>query len=359
MHIQILLTLLLSSSAFANIDGAFLDNKYPNLVHPNKSEIIRKGFEYKSDTLSVINFQSSVKSQSSRGTCSIFSATAYLEGLLIKRGSFNKTLDLSEEWLQYTSVRNRQSDGSSAWSNFNAIASYGMPGEQTLPYIGEDWTKVFSSLKDLRCGKLSGADLNSCLIVHRDPKMLIMSDAQIMSVYSDREFINARNEANHLKQTELQFSTSNYFISNVSEVKKNLRNKIPVVVEVDFYYGAWNHRSADEYNIRRDTNLWNLGIVTSPELGSVDMLESSKHPAGHSVLVVGYDDNVIVEKLVRLTNGTTKKVTYKGVYYFKNSWGTSSFGKDFQIDGVKYPGYGMMVQDYAEKFGQFFVLPLM
>lgn len=89
------------------------------------------------------------------------------------------------------------------------------------------------------------------------------------------------------------------------------------------------------------------------------MLESSKHPAGHSVLVVGYDDNVIVEKLVRLTNGTTKKVTYKGVYYFKNSWGTSSFGKDFQIDGVKYPGYGMMVQDYAEKFGQFFVLPLM
>ena len=350
---------LLNSTAFANIDGAFLDSKYPNLIHPTKSKIIQKSLEYKSDTKSVINFQSSVKSQSARGTCSIFSATAYLEGLLIKKGSYNQTLDLSEEWLQYTAVRNRQSDGSSAWSNFNAIASYGMPGEQTLPYIGEDWTKVFNPLKDLRCGKLSGPDLNSCLIVHRDPKMLTMSDAQIMSIYSDKEFINARNEANFLKQKELKFSSSNYFLSDVLEVKRQLRNKMPVIVEVDFYYGAWNHRSADEYNIGRDANLWNLGIVTSPELGSVDMAESEKHPAGHSVLVVGYDDNVVVEKIVKLTNGTTKKFTYKGVYYFKNSWGTTSFGKDFQIDGLKYPGYGMMVQDYAEKYGQFFVLPLM
>ena len=358
MH-SIIQLFLFSLSSYANIDGAFLDSKYPNLIHPKKSSSVNKAFEYKSDTRSMIAFQTPVKSQSARGTCSIFSATAYLEGLLVKKGSYNQSLDLSEEWLQYTSVRNRQSDGSTAWSNFGAIANYGMPSEQTLPYIGEDWTKVNSPLKDIRCGKLAGPEQKSCFIVHRDPKMLMMSDAQIISLYSDKEFINARSEALLLKSKELKFTSNNFFLSDVSEVKRQLRNNMPVVLEVDFYYGAWNHRSADDYNIGRDLNHWNLGIVTAPENDSLDLIESQKHPAGHSVLVVGYDDNVVVEKIIKLTNGKTRKVTYKGVYYFKNSWGTSSFGKDFQINGVKYPGYGMMVQDYAEKFGQFFILPLM
>ena len=60
-----------------------------------------------------------------------------------------------------------------------------------------------------------------------------------------------------------------------------------------------------------------------------------------------------------MADGTTKKFTYKGVYYFKNSWGTSSFGRDFDIDGVNFPGYGMMVQKYAEEQGQFFQMPLL
>jgi hypothetical protein len=60
-----------------------------------------------------------------------------------------------------------------------------------------------------------------------------------------------------------------------------------------------------------------------------------------------------------MKDGTTKKFTYKGVYYFKNSWGTSSFGRDFTIDGEKFPGYGMMVAKYAEEQGQFFQMPLL
>ena len=53
--------------------------------------------------------------------------------------------------------------------------------------------------------------------------------------------------------------------------------------------------------------------------------------SGHSILVVGYDDNKIVEKTIKMADGKMKKFTYKGVYYFKNSWGTSSFGRDFEI----------------------------
>lgn len=348
---------LLSTAVFAQEDGAFLDPKYPNLIHPKKSSLVTKAMPA-NDVKEVISYQTPVKSQAARGTCSIFSATAYIEGLLVKKGLFNNTLDLSEEWLEYTAVRNRSDDGSSGWANFSAIANYGMPSEQTLPYIGEDWREVFNPLKDIRCGKLTGATKTSCLIVHRDPSMLEMTDTQIMAKYSDKEFINARNEAMNFKKKNLKFANSNFMIYDVAEVKDLLQKGIPVVLEVDFYYGAWNHRKADEYGIGRNMDHWAKGIVTHPEAGSVDAEESLKHPAGHSILVVGYDDNKIVERTIKMKDGTLKKFTYKGVYYFKNSWGTSSFGANFTIDGDNFPGYGMMVAKYAEEQGQFFKLPL-
>lgn len=351
------LTCVLSAAAFAQEDGAFLDPKYPNLVHPKKSSLTTKSLPA-NDVKEVISYQTPVKSQAARGTCSIFSATAYLEGLLVKKGLFNNALDLSEEWLQYTAVRNRTSDGSSGWSNFAAIRDYGMPSEQTLPYIGEDWTEAFNPLKDVRCGKLTGAAKTSCLIVHRDPKMLEMTDAQIMEKYSDKEFINARSEALSFKKKNIKFTSTSFMIYDVSEVKSLLQQGTPVVLEVDFYYGAWNHRKADEYGIGRNLDHWNKGIVTAPEVGSVDFYESPKHPAGHSILVVGYDDNKIVERTIKMKDGTMKKFTYKGVYYFKNSWGTSAFGSTFEVDGERFPGYGMMVAKYAEEQGQFFKMPL-
>lgn len=351
------LTCVLSAAAFAQEDGAFLDPKYPNLVHPKKSSLTTKSLPA-NDVKEVISYQTPVKSQAARGTCSIFSATAYLEGLLVKKGLFNNALDLSEEWLQYTAVRNRTSDGSSGWSNFAAIRDYGMPSEQTLPYIGEDWTEAFNPLKDIRCGKLTGPAKTSCLIVHRDPKLLEMTDAQIMEKYSDKEFINARAEALAFKKKNLKFTSTSFMIYDVSEVKALLQQGTPVVLEVDFYYGAWNHRKADEYGIGRNIDHWNKGIVTAPELGSMDYVESQKHPAGHSILVVGYDDNKIVTRTIKMQDGTSKKFTYKGVYYFKNSWGTTGFGSTFEVDGEQFPGYGMMVAKYAEEQGQFFKMPL-
>lgn len=338
-------------------DGAFLDPKYPNLVHPIKDQYaVIKSLPF-SDTKDVISFQTPVRSQASRGTCSIFSATAYLEALLIKKG-LSPSIDLSEEWLQYTAVRNKTSDGSSGWSNFSAIRDYGMPSEESLPYIGEDWVDSFNPLKDIRCGKLEGTAKKSCLIVHRDPTLLDLSDAQITALYDDQEFINARKEALTFKKNNLKFSSSSFFISNISEVKTMLQKGTPVVLELDFYYGSWNHREADSFGIGRDLDHWSKGIVSYPEDGSLDEVKSRLHPAGHSILVVGYDDNKIVEKTIKMADGKMKKFTYKGVYYFKNSWGTSSFGRDFEIDGNNYPGYGMMVAKYAEEMGQFFKMPL-
>jgi hypothetical protein len=345
-------------AAHSQDDGAFLDVKYQNLSHPTKNlNSINKSISA-NDIKEVISYQSPVRSQAARGTCSIFSATAYLEGLLIKKGDANNSIDLSEEWLQYTAVRNKTSDGSSGYTNFAAIRDYGMPSEQSYPYIGEDWTEVFNPLKDSRCGKLAGSAQKSCFIVHRDPSLLTKTDAQIMEKYSDKEFVNARSDASAMKKT-LKFSDASFSIPSVEEVKSLLQSGTPVVLEVDFYYGAWNHREADDFGIGRNLDLWSKGIVTNPEKGSLDAEISPKHPSGHSILIVGYDDNKIVERTIKMKDGTLKKFNYKGVYYFKNSWGTSSFGRDFEINGDKFPGYGMMVQKYAEEQGQFFLLPLL
>lgn len=353
------IALLFANSIFAQDDGAFLDSKYQHLVHPKQNLTTRnKGFSA-NDVKSIINLQTPVRSQMARGTCSIFSATAYLESLLIKKGIFNNDINLSEEWLQYTSLNKSLSDGSSAPANFNAIASFGMTNEESYPYIGEDWVKVFNPLKDVRCGNLTGNFKTTCLIIHRDPSLLRLTDGEIQSKYSDKEFVLARSEAIDFKSKYISFSkSSSFYINDVSEAKGLLLNGMPIILELDFYYGAWNHREADTFGIGRDIDQWSKGIVAYPEENSVDLIESRKHPAGHSVLLVGYDDNKIVEKTIKMQDGTTKRFTYKGVYYFKNSWGKSSFGAIFEINGEQFPGYGMVVQKYANEFGAFFKMPL-
>lgn len=348
---------LTSSMAFSQDDGAYLDSKYQNMVHPIKDLFAVNKSLPASDTKEVISYQSPVRSQAARGTCSIFSATSYVEGLLIQKG-FDNSLNLSEEWLQYTAVRNKISDGSSGGKNFAAIRDFGMVHEATLPYIGENWVEAFNPLKDERCGNLTGAIKTSCLIVHRDPTLLSKTDDQIIALYGDQEFVTARKEAMSFKNKNLKFISSNFFVSTVSEVKKMLSEGTPIVLEVDFYYGSWNHREADALGIGRNLDHWSKGIISYPENGSLDQVKSRLSPSGHSILVVGYDDNKIVEKSIKMIDGTTKKFTYKGVYYFKNSWGTSSFGSSFVLDGVNYPGYGMMVAKYAEDLGQFYKLPI-
>jgi hypothetical protein len=171
--------------------------------------------------------------------------------------------------------------------------------------------------------------------------------------------VKARQEANIFKDTYLKNIKLNqhFYITEVATAKSVLRKGEPIVLEVDFFYGAWNHAKAPLYGIERDLDLWKKGIVTNPERGSIDFEESNKHSMGHSVLVVGYDDNKIITRTIKMTDGTSKTFTYKGVYYFKNSWGTDNFASDAKIGNVKIPGYGMIVQKYAEDQGAFFRLP--
>jgi len=90
-----------------------------------------------------------------------------------------------------------------------------------------------------------------------------------------------------------------------------------------------------EYGLgARDMELWGRGYVGKPT--SKDVRISRQHPAGHSFVIVGYDDQ-------------------RRVYHFKNSWGSSDFGLKSDLQGPQStPGYGSIAYDYAHNYGSFY-----
>lgn len=340
-----------------------LDKPYRNLQHP--IQVPRSGMRGPpaSDTVRVIGLQTEVKAQGSRGTCSIFSAIALLEAMLIRSQGLPRTIDLSEQWLQYLMMYGRVEDGSNSMSNFNMLARMGTTSEQIWPYGADDWTKFPGTMGMQRCGRLvERVRKASCLLGQRDPELIRASKEQLNNSQHelfDPEFAKIRDEAAQFRDRHLtgrigQATTAR----TTNDIKETLRLGVPLALDIDFYYGAWNHRVATELGIGRKTEDWAQGIVGYPEQGSVDRQKSPQKPAGHSVLVVGYDDNKVVKIKQQMADGTVQEFTYTGVYYFKNSWGKDSFGVDFALNGQRAPGYGMIVQQYAHEYGAFYKMNL-
>jgi hypothetical protein len=360
----LLLSFFASSGAFAyglnpNIPNNMprLDPPYPRYRRP--VNLTGRGGPMdrvtKSNTAQLISEQTPIKSQGSRGTCSIFSATALIEGLVAKRGA-PRNIDLSEEWLEAFIVAHKQNDGSNANVNLQTILNIGMASEQALPYNGQVWSDASFGLAQQRCGQVPSNFLKGCLLAHYDPRLI---DSLVNgSPVSDPSLVQAAREAAAFKAQFLTRTSGVQMAYSSDEIKQSLANGIPIIFETDFFYGSWNHGKSESLGIPRNLNQWDQGIVTYPERGSLDAQNSRKASAGHSVLIVGYDDNVVVTNDVKMADGTIQRFTYKGVFYFKNSWGTAGFGAHFQIDGRPYPGYGMITQKYAMDYGSFFRLVL-
>lgn len=348
-----------------------LDKKYkdlkPTIVVPFNLPI-KSALKGKSNSLGLLARQTPVKSQGSRGTCSIFSATALLESMLVIRKNFNPAkLDLSEEWLEYLIMTRSSEDGSTSSLNFSAFGRFGTVTEARWPYVGDEWTSTEDSpLAQERCGHLSAEEhgelrLTRCLLGHRDPALLRATDEELEEL--DADFLGIRNEAKAFQEKFLANYGNKFKVPTDAQVKYLLEKGIPLTLDLDFYYGAWNHREADALGIGRNMEHWRLGIVGHPAPGSLDESKSLDSPAGHSIVVIGYDDTIEVETTQRFYDPKTKKVVtkpvvYRGVYYFKNSWGSDSFGVDMTIDGRKAPGYGMITQAYAHEHGGFYRMPL-
>lgn len=341
--------------------GAFLDPPRAKHFHPRvvRGRSVTNQIK-KSPTAATIQVMSPVRSQAARGTCSIFSATALAEGYVARHFRVDpRTIDLSEEWLQYLVNFNSSHDGSNAPTNLEAILRMGMSEEKALPYIGETWKEINQTpLSKQRCAGVPSGYQASCLIVHRDPRLMHATDGELMDRASplyDPEFRQARMNAGGFRDRFLK-STRQITLSSTDEIRKSLLNGTPVILEVDFFYGAWNHRKAVGLGIQQDPAGFARGWVGYPEQGSLDRTVSQQgdNRSAHSILVVGYDDDYEIKVTgVRMRDGSTKDFVYKGAYIFKNSWGNDVFGSAFELGGARYPGYGAMTYAYAHQFGTF------
>ncbi len=345
---------------------------FRNLQHPvDDTQELRRilgdaAVASKSDLARALQYQTSVKSQEDRGTCSVFSSIASIESYLIRNGLVlgTDTVDLSEQWLQYLVARKTAEDGSDAPQNFRLISKWGLAREASLPYDGDDWLvmKKRPPLAGDRCGHLrKGRKLTACLLGQFDPDALDWLDEELQGS-SQEPLLQARRESEVFLR-KLRQHAGNWpratAVRTVSEVKALLRAGIPLVLETDFYLGAWNHREAEDHGIPRDVAKWKQGVISYPPLGSVDRRKSATQEAGHSVLAVGYDDFIEIEVESLQEDGSIQTFRYRGVYFIKNSWGTDGFGSEFAAQGVRAPGYGMMTQKYAHEFGGFYRLQLL
>jgi len=267
----------------------------------------------------VVADQSPVKSQGSRGVCSIFSATAMIENLYIKGGMPVAEVDFSEQYLQWA-VKNldgafANTDGSSSDANLRTTVKFGTVKEAEWPYQASPWTAA----NDPEC--TGGEALPTKCYTNGEPPA---------SVGAARKF---------------KLPSSRWINNN--SIKSHIFNKkVGVNVGMTFFYQSWNHRKSQ---LPVNSEYWRQGYVTYPNAD--DRRISLEKRAGHAIHIIGWDDNLAVcsrdKEGKDVLGGDGKCVMEKGFYIFKNSWGTAGFG----IAHPSGPGYGYLSYKYVKEQG--------
>jgi len=289
---------------------------------PGKGDLPEEGKAdavYPPQYLELMGKQSPVKSQGRRGVCSIFATAAYMEHLYITEGTIPNP-DFSEQFLQW-SVKNEvkaytNTEGSNAARNLEAIYRFGIVEEAAWPYESSKWTTA----NDSRCDG---------------------SESQPTICYT-----NGDPPTSAMSAQRWRLPRGRWLSSSARSIKAYMTtNKVGVVVGGPFYYQAWNHGAS---TLPTNQDYWRKGYVTYPN--ARDKEESEKHRAGHAILLVGWDDDLEVQKRdgdgKLLTDAEGKPVMEKGFFLFKNSWGTGSFG----VSNPNGAGYGWISMKYVEEF---------
>lgn len=268
------------------------------------------------DQFDLVDEQSPVKSQGSRGVCSIFSTVALMEHLYILNEDIPDP-DFSEQYLQW-SAKNEvglftDSSGSTAQVNLNAISSYGIVEETDWAYESQPW----GPSDDEEC-----AD---------DPK-------------PTRCHTNGDPPEEAQDAPKWSLPSGKWISTRTRDIKAHMRNEgQAVIVGGDFFYQAWNHSGSQ---LPTSNEYWREGYVQYPN--EEDRETSLENRAGHSFLLVGWDDDLEIERLDGdgevMTDENGDVVTEKGFFIFKNSWGTGSFG----VNNPHGDGYGFISYDYVE-----------
>jgi hypothetical protein len=265
--------------------------------------------------------QSPVKSQGSRGVCSIFATTALMEHLYAKAGV--EDADFSEQYLQWSTKFElnvfRNTSGSNNTFNLDAINRFGIPSEDAWPYEAAPWGET---------------DLTGCK-GNNDENLPTLC-------YTNGEPPTEAREAE-----KFHLPASRFISTRPSAIMDHIRvNGTAVAIGLDFFYQSWNHRKS---TLPRNLDNWDQGIVLYPN--DEDVTESHKQRAGHAVLIVGWDNEMEVPKRDKdgnvVVDGAGNPVVEKGFWIIKNSWGTAGFG----IENPHGAGYGFLSMEYVQDFG--------
>ncbi|MCS6857736.1 MAG: hypothetical protein NZM37_08500, partial [Sandaracinaceae bacterium] len=277
----------------------------------------------------LLSIQSPVRNQGRRGTCTIFSTTALMESLYIREGTIPNP-DFSEQFLQWSTKvelgRFRNSEGSNNEANLQAISRFGIVEEMYWPYEPIPW----------------GPD--------RDPACGMPEEMRPV-----RCFTNGDPPPEALRAPRFTLPAGRWINSRPSSIRSYLvNNRLPVVVSGSFFYQAWSHGGSmlpiNPEHRRR-------GIVQYPN--EADIMDSRKRPAGHGILIVGYDDDMRVQRIGAdgkpEVDANGNPVYEQGFYLFKNSWGPNWSTEQVPGTTEHPPGYGWISQRYVAEFMQAYV----
>jgi subtilisin-like proprotein convertase family protein len=265
----------------------------------------------------LMDIQTPVRSQGSRGTCSIFSTTALMESLYRAEGTIREP-DFSEQFLQWSvknELRRGTSEGSNAGNNLDAIARFGIVEEPLWQYQERSWSEV---------------DDPACV-----------GESRPLRCWTNGEPPAAAREG---RRFQLPHGRS------IRPTRRSIQGhmvtkRTPVVVGGPFYYQAWNHGGS---MLPTNADYRRRGIVLSPN--AADIADSEKRPAGHSFLLVGWDSDMEVQQLdeqgAPRVDRDGRPMMERGFFLFKNSWGTARFG----LEGTPAPGYGWISMRYVERY---------
>ncbi|MCB9595458.1 MAG: proprotein convertase P-domain-containing protein [Sandaracinaceae bacterium] len=258
-----------------------------------------KADETPPSTFDLMEYMSPVRSQGSRGTCTIFATVALMESLYIREGTLPNP-DFSEQHLQW-SVKTEvgaftNTAGSNPNNNLQAIDRFGIVEESAWPYENSQWN------------------------TSNDP--MCTGDAQPVRCYTNGDPPEAARNA-----MRWHLPRGRWINPSVRSLQGHmLSTRTPVVVSADFFYQAWNHGRS---TLRTNSEYKRNGYVLAPN--EADIADSSgDRRAGHGFILLGWDDNLSVPIVDgegnQVLDADGNPTMETGFFLFKNSWGTSSFG---------------------------------
>lgn len=269
----------------------------------------------------LMDTQSPVRSQGSRGVCSIFATTALMEHLYMVEGTLPNP-DFSEQYLQWATKASGQfanTEGSNSAINIATAASYGSVLESVWPYESEPWGPA----EDPAC--VGGEGLPVQCYTNGEPPEEAAS-AQAFFIGEGR-----------------------YINSSPRSIKSHMFNEgTAVEFGGEFFYQAWNHGATNLGRSPEYRRYARRGIILPPTHADIEDSSGARR-AGHGFLAVGWDDEMEVQAIdddgEMLFDDDGNPVMVRGFFLIKNSWGTG-WGQD----NIHGPGYGWIAYDYVENY---------